>query len=411
MGGAALQTARCSWIRIRKALAWAVLATALARGATADLADDARTLVGAGQGVYAETEDGTVLVAQAADKPVHPASVSKVPTTLALLRTLGPDHRFATRFEAGGALADGVVAGDLVVESPGDPYFVDENALLVAAALREQGVRRFEGTLVARGPLLFDWETEAAAARLQRALAGGAAPAAWEALRSDGGASGERPPRVEFGGKPQPRSSAARPLVVHWSQPLVPLVKALNGFSNNIFADFAQAAGGIAEVESIARASVPAAWRDEIILGDGAGAHRANRLSPRATVAILRALSAELAKSHRTLADVLPVAGIDDGTLRHRFDEPGEIGHVVGKTGTYGDYGASALAGALRTRDKGLVYFAVLNHGVPTEPARKRQDAFVRALLHRFDTQAWDYQRDAAPAFTRARVEAAKEAR
>ena len=164
-------------------------------------------------------------------------------------------------------------------------------------------------------------------------------------------------------------------------------MKALNGYSNNIFAHFADAAGGIGAVQAIARESVPAALRDEIILGDGAGANPRNRLSPRAAVALLRALSGELAKSHHTLADVLPVAGIDEGTLRHRLDAPGERGHVVGKTGTYGDYGASALAGALRTRDHGIVYFAILNHGVPIErraqaPGRLRARA-ARVARHR----------------------------
>ena len=68
---------------------------------------------------------------------------------------------------------------------------------------------------------------------------------------------------------------------------------------------------------------------------------------------------------------------------------PGERGHVVGKTGTYGDYGACALAGAVRTRDRGVVYFAILNHNVPIDVARKRQDAFVRALLASQHTDAW----------------------
>jgi D-alanyl-D-alanine carboxypeptidase len=72
------------------------------RAAAADLAAQARALVGAEQGVYVEAEDGGVLVAQAAERAVHPASVSKVPTTLALLRKLGADHRFATRFAASG---------------------------------------------------------------------------------------------------------------------------------------------------------------------------------------------------------------------------------------------------------------------------------------------------------------------
>jgi D-alanyl-D-alanine carboxypeptidase/D-alanyl-D-alanine-endopeptidase (penicillin-binding protein 4) len=386
------------------ALAWLVIASFGALPASGDLAADARKLVGEGQGVYVEAEDGTVLVAQAADRAVHPASVSKIPTTLALLQKLGAEHRFETRFAAGGRVADGVLHGDLLVQGSGDPYFVDENALLVLLALREAGLARVAGDVVARGPLLFNWETQGAAARLERALAGGVSPAAWAAVKTSAGVAGARAPGLAFAGAAQASAGGATPLVVHRSQPLVPLVKALNGFSNNIFAPFAQAAGGIAEVEAIAKARVPAAFRDEIILGDGAGANPRNRLSPRAAVAITRALQEELAKSGHDLADVLPVAGIDDGTLRNRLAGPGELGHVVGKTGTYGDYGACALAGALRTRDRGIVYFAILNHRISIEPARKRQDAFVRALLRSLDTERWEYVRDEAPAFTRAQV-------
>src|SRR6266851_4091037 len=67
-------------------------------GELPSLATDARSILGAGQGVYVEAEDGKVLLAQAAAQPVHPASVSKVPTTLALLRKLGPEYRFVTTF-------------------------------------------------------------------------------------------------------------------------------------------------------------------------------------------------------------------------------------------------------------------------------------------------------------------------
>lgn len=392
-----------TWVALPFALAWIAVLSGTTP-AFADLAADARKLVGEGQGVYVETQDGTVLVAQAADRAVHPASVSKIPTTLALLQKLGAEHRFETRFAAGGDVADGLLRGNLLVEGSGDPYFVDENAVLVLLALREAGLTRVAGDLVARGPLLFNWETQGAAARLERALAGSVSPAAWTAVKATAGVTGAHAPGLSFASAAQAKASGATPLVVHRSQPLVPLVKALNGFSNNIFATFAQAAGGIQQVEAIARASVPAAYRDEIVLGDGAGANPRNRLSPRAAVAILRALDQTLARSGHSLADVLPVAGIDEGTLRHRLDGPGEIGHVVGKTGTYGDYGACALAGALRTRDHGIVYFAILNHGVPIAPARKRQDAFARAMLHSLDTERWSYVRDEAPAFTRAQV-------
>ena len=149
---------------------------------------------------------------------------------------------------------------------------------------------------------------------------------------------------------------------------------------------------------------MPASLQDEIVLGDGAGMSPRNRLSPRAAVALLRALQHELAAKGGSLADLLPVAGVDAGTLLHRLGGPGERGVVVAKTGTYGDYGASALAGALRTPERGIVYFAILNHGVPVEAARRRQDAFVRVLLTALRAEPWPYRRDPEPAFTRAEI-------
>ena len=343
------------------ALAGAPLAAHGAPGAS--LAQQARALVGAGQGVHVEAEDGRVLVSQAAERPVHPASVSKVPTTLALLRTLGPEHRFVTRLAARGPLEGGVLDGDLVVEAAGDPFFVDENALLVLLGLRELGLRSVKGDLRLRGPLLFDWEETAAAARLRAVLEGKAPPAAWRAVLGAGGAPGGAPRGLLFR---RAGAAAAGPevlLLTHRSEPLVPLLKALNGYSNNVFAWLADAAGGIAKVQALARASVPAPLRPEIVLGDGAGKDRRNRLSPRAAVALLRALHQEVSSAGGSLADLLPVAGVDPGTLLHRLDGPGERGSVVAKTGTYGDYGACALAGALRTRERGVVYFAILNRG------------------------------------------------
>jgi D-alanyl-D-alanine carboxypeptidase/D-alanyl-D-alanine-endopeptidase (penicillin-binding protein 4) len=388
------------------AFAAALAAAAPPAAAAFDLAARARALVGEGQGVHVEAEDGTVLVSQAAARAVHPASVSKVPTTLALLRRLGSQHRFVTEFAAAGPLRDGTLEGDLVVRGSGDPFLVDENALLVGLALRGLGLRRVAGGLAVEGPLLFNWQSQEAGLRLRRALEGEVAPAAWQAVRAQAGSSGARPPVLGFGRAPR-GGTPVRPLVVHRSQTLIPLVKALNGYSNNIFAPLADAAGGIAEVESLARASVPPEQRAEIVLGDGAGAHRANRLSPRASVSLLRALAAELARHGAVLSDVLPVAGVDEGTLLERLAGPGERGRVAGKTGTYGTYGACALVGALRTTRHGLVYFAILNRGVPVEEARRRQDAFVRVLLDALRPEPWPYVREEAPAFTRAQVEAA----
>ena len=385
------------------------------------LATAARSILGADQGVYVETTDGTVLVAQAADRPVHPASVSKVPTTLALLRKLGPEHRFVTTFSSSGRILDGTLYGDLSVASDGDPSLVDEDALLVAERLKQLGIQRVAGTLHARSALIFDWQNDSDATLLRRALSGLTPLAAWtavhglESLNTAGTATSSASPGIRFTtATTQPATSAAgirgtelldeKTLVTHRSQPLLSLVKALNDYSNNIIKSFADAAGGVAAVEAIARSAVPAQMSAEITLGDGAGTDPSNRLSPRVAVKLLRALEGELASTGHTLPDILPVSGVDDGTLRDRLNGVGEAGHVVGKTGTFGDYGASALIGAIATTDRGTVYFAILNHGVPVPQARLRQDRFVRAVLVRLHSVPWNYQRDPRPAIARAQV-------
>ena len=373
-----------------------------------DLGAAARAILGANQGVYVEAADGEILLAQAARLPVHPASVSKVPTTLALLHRLGPDYRFTTTFSGTGAVHDGLLEGDLIVDGGGDPFFVDENALLVAARLNELGVRRVAGTLRVRGTLIFNWQGDAAEARLRAVMSGQAPPSAVEAVNALAGATSEAsrstPPALQFEANPlepaagTPDPAAAQPLIAHRSQPLLSLVKALNDYSNNVFKPLADAAGGAATVQELARSLLPASMRTEITLGDGAGTDPRNRLSPRAAVRILRALEQELRLTDHSLVDVLPVAGFDPGTLQERLNAVGESGCVVGKTGTFGEYGASALIGALRSRDHGTVYFAILNHGVPVPEARRRQDQLLRVLFERLHVMPWSYQRDTRPA-------------
>ncbi|MDB6161309.1 MAG: hypothetical protein JWO04_5015 [Gammaproteobacteria bacterium] len=393
-------------------------------GELPSLAADARSILGADQGVYVEAADGKVLLGQAAARPVHPASVSKVPTTLALLRKLGPEHRFVTTFSTSSQVVDGALLGDLLVQGGGDPSLVDEDALLVADRLLELGIRQVVGNLRLRGTLTFDWQNDEDGSRLRRALSGSisagalASVRAWE-LENPGGSAPSpgslRPQGIRF--EPAAALPAAdvagpgatglpkeRPLIIHRSQPLLALAKSLNDYSNNIFKPLADEAGGAASVESLARSVVPEAMRGEITLGDGAGTDPMNRLSPRVTVNLLRALDKELHATGHALSDILPVAGIDEGTLRHRLDGPEEVGRVVGKTGTFGDYGASALVGAISTSDRGTVYFAILNHGVPVPEARRRQDRFVRSLLAQLHSVPWNYQRDVRPAIARAEV-------
>jgi len=170
-------------------------------------------------------------------------------------------------------------------------------------------------------------------------------------------------------------------LVTVQSPSLVATMKELNSFSNNVFHLLSAQIGGPKEVERIARERSEPGERENIVIDNAAGAGLTNRMTPRAAAGLVRALIAEAREHSLALTDLLPVAGVDRGTLHERFTDPGSAGMVVAKTGTYAEIGISALAGAVQTKRHGTVVFAVLNHGIDVVRARARQDAFVRALI------------------------------
>ena len=193
-------------------------------------------------------------------------------------------------------------------------------------------------------------------------------------------------------------------LLAHASPPLVRILKAFNCYSNNVFHPLSEVIGGAAVVEAIARESVPASVREGIVIDNAAGAGTTNRLSPRAAVELVHALEQELRRHGLGLSDVLPVAGIDVGTLHDRLDDATTRGAVVGKTGTYGSVGASALAGVVWTRRWGHVTFAILNRDVPVPQARARQDAFVRAVVADAGSRPLAYRLDPVPTMAAAQL-------
>ena len=358
------------------------------------------------QGVLAEAADGTVLASQAADHAVHPASVTKVATSLVLLERLGPGYRFETRVLAGGGVRDGRLQGDLIVRAGGDPTLVYENVFLLLARLRALGVREVTGGLAVDGPLLFNWKPDPAGERLRLALVGQDGEPAWTAvcaLPPFRGLFHLRDVALAFDGTVSANGVTPRALAVHHSPPLVRILKWLNDYSNNVFHLVADRIGGPAAVERAARARLPPGLQNEVVIDNAAGAGEVNRMSPRAVVALLRALDRELGRYRLSLPDALPVSGVDHGTLEERFPERRAM--VVGKTGTFGDVGASALVGMAQTRRWGVVTFAILNSWVPAPEARRRQDAFVRALLDAGGGIPWSYRAPKAAPFTEATLE------
>jgi len=118
-------------------------------------------------------ERGDTLATHNADRLVMPASNMKLITAAVSLAQLGPAYRWTTTFTRTGAIVDGTLRGDLVIEGRGDPSIstamrgadpLRAFAPLVAA-LQAAGIRRIEGRVRASAtrafpgsPLGFGWE-------------------------------------------------------------------------------------------------------------------------------------------------------------------------------------------------------------------------------------------------------------
>ena len=85
-----------------------------------------------------------------------PASVLKVVTVATALEYLGADYRWLTRVTSRGAVTDGVLEGDLVIEPGGDPTWgaelpgggASDPLSVLADQVRDRGVTRVGGDLV-----------------------------------------------------------------------------------------------------------------------------------------------------------------------------------------------------------------------------------------------------------------------
>jgi D-alanyl-D-alanine carboxypeptidase/D-alanyl-D-alanine-endopeptidase (penicillin-binding protein 4) len=97
---------------------------------------------------------GEVLFTHNSDKLVVPASNMKLLTMAVAAERLGWQHRFETRLEAAGTVADGVLTGDLFVVGGGDPSIESPDRghpqlfLDWAEALKRAGIRRVHGRVI-----------------------------------------------------------------------------------------------------------------------------------------------------------------------------------------------------------------------------------------------------------------------
>ena len=108
---------------------------------------------------------------------------------------------------------------------------------------------------------------------------------------------------------------------------------------------------------------------------------------------VLKALETELDRYNMDFQNIMPVAGIDNGTLEKRFTGESEKGSVVAKTGTLTttDGGVSALVGVMRSQKEDL-YFVIFGWHGGVQSMRKNQDVLIRQLQEaRGGPRAFDY--------------------
>lgn len=403
-----------------------------------------------------------------AEAALNPASAMKLVTSFAALQQLGPGYTWTTDVWANGAIADGVLDGDLVIKGYGDPGLTLERMWLLQRELRARGVRHIRGNLVLDGshfdvppaePGAFDGEPlalynappgalvanfNALTLRLKPgerevlivpdiALPGAtlvsrlvleesAACNGWRdalapMLSNGNGAAlvvsgryargcGEQalslnlfPPAATFdfifrglwaesggslgGATVAGTAPASPPLLKFESEPLAASLIRLNKFSNNLMTRNlfltlgAEAYGAPATLDKGARAVRELLARrgvatDKLVLENGAGLSRIERISAGALNQLLRA--AYRSPLFSEFESALPIVAVD-GTLKRRFNGSPLSGNAHLKTGTLRD--VSALAGyVFSARGERVGFVMLVNH-----PNARRSEAAQRVLL------------------------------
>ena len=366
--------------------------------------ENARPLYGL-QGVLIETLDGKVVSSQNEYEQFNPASTLKLATALIALRTLGPEHRFATGIWTDGVLdkTTGVLNGNLYI-SGRDPSFHYEHGVLLARELNKLGIKQVSGDLIVAPGFTMNFSSSATRSgerlydTLDSTLRYAEAVRAWNYERTvlNDRASLETVPSVAVMGAVAvaPVTPSAKLLLTQRSSKLVDILKVLLCYSNNFMAErIGEALGGPESVRQQLITQLKLG-PDEIRIASLSGLG-VNRISPRVMMKIYRELRVELQKQGLTPASILPVAGIDAGTLEDRFDGLAWRGSVIAKTGTLTrtDGGASSLVGQMRTANGEVLLFVIMNQRGSVWRFRENQDYLVMLVQNsRGGPKAFDYK-------------------
>lgn len=418
------------------------------------------------------------VLAHQAQRPMNPASVMKVLTSVVALEKLGPAFVWQTDVWASGEIRNGTLIGDLIIKGYGDPTLTLERMWLLQREIRARGIDAIQGDLILDTQYFALPELDAGALDGEPLAVYNALPGALltnynattvklkavndtvqitpdlemgglavvSRLAADEGECGDWKERLSqikldavqnaviFEGR-YARSCGEKHLHLNvfapprhfdltfralWKETggtltggtltgtaptdtppwmsfaSIPLAEALrnqNKYSNNlmtrnVYLTLGATQGGApATLEKSTQAvrswltekHIPA---PELVLENGAGLSRMERISAQTLVRVLQAAYASPYFSE--FESSLPILGMD-GSLRRRVTEPALVGRAHLKTGTLQD--VRALAGYVLNRDgKRMVFVMLVNHA-----HAERAELAQRALL------AWTYAYRAAP--------------
>jgi len=346
-------------------------------------------------GIVVETLDGKSVVDSYSNYAFNPASNVKIATSYAVLKTFGPDFRFQTTVWTDGQIdqTTRTLNGNLYV-SGRDPMFNLEHGVSVAYELNRLGVSTISGDVIVTDNFSLNYNmspvasANALAAVMDSAKRNAATVRAWNSYLTNSGKVGKITliPSVAVSGSVyvQAIPGNLRQLFTHESAPLKEIVKVMMCYSNNFLSErLGDTVGGPYRVAQISQQGAGVSPQEFMLqTASGLGI---NRVTPKAMMKLLRALRTDLAKHKMTFADIMPVAGIDKGTLEGRFDTDFSRGSVVGKTGTLGrtDGGVSALAGEIATRN-GTLLFVIFNQKGSVPRFRAFQNNYVSLIQGQF---------------------------
>ena len=262
-----------------------------------------------------------------------------------------------------------------------------EHAIAVANELNRLGIFSVSGDLIVTDnfAMSYNMQPQSSGNALQAAMnvskrSAGAARA-WQNYLFNAKKTTTVPSVTMTGGVyVQSLPTNAKLLFSHESAPIREILKTTLCYSNNFLAErLGDMLGGAYAVARVVQMNAGIA-PEEFYIQTSSGLGN-NRVTPRAMMKLLRALRKDLEANKMNFTDIMPVAGVDKGTLEGRFDTDFAKGSVVGKTGTLGntDGGVSSLAGEVQTKN-GKLLFVVFNMRGGVQRFRAFQNSLISLI-------------------------------